>query len=88
MAYRLIVTKHADNQLVYYLLSGLKSKQAARHLRHLMDGIENVYGCLEENPLQFPNSKDFYLANRDYREAIVPQMNYLVIFKIKADMYM
>lgn len=75
MAYKLIVTEHADellDNLVYHLLYRLKSEQAARHL---LDGIENVYERLEENPLQFLPSRDTYLASKGYREAIVPQMD-------------
>lgn len=51
MAYKLIVTERADellDNLIYHLLYRLKSEQAARHL---LDGIENVYKRLEENPL-------------------------------------
>ena len=85
MVYKLIVTEHADellDNLVHHLLERLKNAQAARHL---LDGIENVYERLEENPLQFPLSRDAYLASKGYHEAIVPQMEYIVIFSIKAD---
>lgn len=44
-----------------------------------------VYERLEKNPLQFPLSKNTYLASKGYHEAIVPQMDYIVIFNIKAD---
>ncbi len=53
MAYKVIVTEHADKSL--------------------------------ENPLQFPLSRDTYLANKGYHEAIVPQMDYIVVFSIKTD---
>lgn len=85
MAYKLIVTEHANellDKLVYYLLYCLKSEQAAGHL---LDGIENIYERLEENPLQFPLSRDTYLANKGYHEAIVSQMNYLVVYGIEAN---
>ena len=85
MVYKLIVTEHADellDNLVYHLLERLKNEQAARHL---LDEIENVYERLEENPLQFPLSRDAYLASKGYHEAIVPQMEYIVVFSIKAD---
>lgn len=85
MVYKLIVTEHADEQLdhiMYHLLYQLKSEQAARHL---LDGIENVYERLEENPLQFPLSRDAYLANKGYHEVIVPQMDFIIVFRIKAD---
>lgn len=85
MVYKLIVTEHADEQLdhiMYHLLYQLKNEQAARHL---LDGIENVYERLEENPLQFPLSRDAYLANKGYHEAIIPQMDFMIVFSIKAD---
>lgn len=85
MAYKLIVTEHTDellDNIIYYLLYRLNSEQAARHL---LDGIENVYERLEENPLQFPISRDAYLAGKGYHEAIVPQMDYIVVFRVKAD---
>ena len=85
MAYKLIVTEHADellDNLLRHLLERLKNEQAARHL---LAGIENVYERLEENPLQFPLSRDTYLAGKGYHEAIVPQMDYIVVFSIGAD---
>ncbi len=85
MAYKLNVTEHADellDNILHYLLYQLKNKQAARHL---LDEIDNVYDRLEENPLQFPLSRDTYLANKGYHEAVIGQMNYTVIFGIKAD---
>lgn len=50
------ITEHADellDHIVYHLLYQLKSEQGAKHL---LDGIENVYERLEENPQQFPLS--------------------------------
>ena len=51
----------------------------------MLDGIENVYERLEKNPLQFPLSRDTYLSGKGYHEAIVPQMDYIVVFSIGAD---
>lgn len=85
MAYKLVITEHADellDNLIHHLLFRLKSEQAARHL---LDGIENVYKRLGENPMQFPISSNIYLASKGYHEAIVPQMSYIVVFNIKAD---
>lgn len=85
MDYKLVITEHAEqllDNLVYYLLYCLKSEQAARHL---LDGIDNVYDKLENNPLQFPYSRDVYLARKGYHEAIVPQMDYIVVFGIQDD---
>ena len=85
MAYKLVVTEHADELLdnsLHYLLYQLKNEQAAKHL---LDEIDNIYNRLEENPLQFPISRDTYLANKGYREAVIGQMNYTIVFNIKAD---
>jgi plasmid stabilization system protein ParE len=85
MTYKLVVTEHADalvDNIVYYLLHKLKSKQAAKHL---LAGIENIYDRLEDNPQQFPFSRDAYLANNGYREAIIPEMEYILVFNIEAN---
>lgn len=85
MAYKLVITEHADkllDNLIHHLLYQLKNEQAAKHL---LDGIENIYERLEKNPLQFPLSRDTYLANKGYHEAIVPQMDYVIVFDIKTD---
>ena len=85
MVYKLNVTEHADellDRLVYHLIYRLKNKQAAKHL---LDRIDAIYDRLEVNPLQFPECRDVYLAKKGYREAVVPQMNYVVIFDVRAD---
>lgn len=85
MAYNLLITEHADEQLdhvLHYLIDRLKNEQAARHL---IDEMNRIYDRLEENPFQFPLSKDIHLANKGYHEAVVSQMNYIVIFGIKRD---
>ena len=72
MDYKLVISEHADellDNLVYYLLYRLKNEQAARHL---LDGIGGIYDRLETNPFQFPLSRDVYLANKGYHEAVVP----------------
>ena len=82
MAYKINVTEHADellNHLVYHLIYRLKNKQAAEHL---LDFIEVIYDRLENNPFQFAECKDTYLAKKGYREAVVPQMNYIIIFDV------
>ena len=83
MAYKLVISEHADellDNLVYYLLYRLKNEQAAKHL---LDGIDGIYDRLEINPFQFPLSRDAYLANKGYHEAVVPQMDYMVIFDLR-----
>lgn len=85
MAYKLNITEHADElfeKLVHHLMYRLKNEQAAKHL---FDSIDVVYDRLEINPFQFPKCRDAYLARKGYREAIVSQMNYIIIFDVKAD---
>lgn len=85
MAYKLIVTEHADellDNILYYLIYQLKNEQAAIHL---LDEMNNIYDRLEENPLQFPFSRDAYLANNAYHEAVIGQMNYTIVFSVRAN---
>lgn len=85
MGYKLVISEYADellNNLIYYLIYRLKNEQAAKHL---LDGIDSIYDRLETNPFQFPLSRDNYLANKEYHEAAVPQMDYVVIFDIKVE---
>ena len=85
MAYNLRITKHAEellDRLVYYLLYRLKNEQAARHL---LDSINDIYERLEEKPLQFPRCRDNFLDQKGYHEAVVPQMNYIIMFDVRAD---
>ncbi len=85
MVYKLNVTEHADkllDNLIYHLIYRLKNEQAAKHL---LDGIDVIYYRLEVNPFQFSECRDIYLARKGYREAIVPQMRYVIIFDVKDD---
>ena len=85
MAYKLIITEHAEellDKLVYHLIYRLKNEQAAKHL---LDGVDNVYDRLETNPEQFPVSRDAFGAKRGYHEAVVPQMDYVIVFDIRSD---
>lgn len=85
MAYKLVITEHADellDRLVYHLIFRLKNEQAAKHL---LDGIDNVYQRLENKPEQFPLSRDVFLANKGYHEAVMPQMSYVIVFAIESD---
>ncbi len=86
MVYKLIITERADellDKLLSYLIFHLKNEQAASHL---IDNIEKIYGRLEENPYQFPASKDGYLRKMGYREAVASDMDYVIIFRIDGDM--
>ena len=85
MAYKLIITEHAEellDKLVYHLIYRLKNEQAAKLL---LDGVDNVYDRLETNPEQFPVSRDAFWAKRGYHEAVVPQMDYVIVFDIRSD---
>ena len=58
MAYKLIITEKTEgllDNLVYHLIYKLKNNQAAVHL---LDSIGKIYDRLEENPFQFPESRD------------------------------
>lgn len=85
MAYNLIITERAGEQLdnvLNYLVNQLKSMQAAKHL---LSQVEVVYDTLEDNPFLYPVSRDPFLKSRDYREAIAPKMNYKIVFEIEDD---
>ena len=85
MAYKLNVTEHANellDNLVYHLIYRLQNKQAAMHL---LDKIDTIYDRLELNPFQFQACGDPYLAKKGYREAVVPQMDYSIIFDVRAE---
>ena len=71
-----------DDNLVYHLIYRLKNIQAAKHL---LDCIDEIYDRLEVNPFQFTECRDLYLAKKGYREAVVPQMNYIIIFDVRDD---
>ena len=80
--YNLIITDRADeltDERVSYLIRNLSNPQAATHL---LDGITGIYDRLEENPYQFPDSKDPYLLRRGYKEAYIPDMEYKIVFRI------
>ena len=85
MTYKLNVTEHANqllDNIIYHLIYCLKNMQAAKHL---FDSIDTIYGRLELNPFQFPECRDAYLTKKGYHEAIVPNMNYIIIFNERND---
>ena len=85
MAYRLIITEMAEElleQLVNYILYKFRNEQAARHL---LDGIEQLYDRLEDNPYQFADCRDFFLKSKGYKEAVVKDMDYILIFRIEGN---
>ena len=85
MAYNLEITERAEDQLdelIHYLIFGLKNESAAKHL---LDCVSVAYERISENPYQFPLCRDENLAECEYREAVLSEMNYLVIFKISGN---
>ena len=82
MAYRIAITERAEELIdscILYILNQLKNPTAANHL---LDGIESIYDRLEDNPYQFPDSKDPFLSSRGYKEARVPEMDYKMVYRI------
>ena len=85
MAYKSIITDRAEellDRLVCYLVYDLKNEQAASHL---LNDISKIYDRIEDNPLQFPECRDLALKSKGYREAILTDMGYLVVFHIEED---
>lgn len=85
MTYNLIITERAEellDQLVYHLLFVFKNEQAAKHF---LDEVSKIYARLESNPYQFPESDNLFLKQREYREAVLTTMNYLIVFKVEAN---
>jgi plasmid stabilization system protein ParE len=85
MTYNLIITKRAEallDKLIFYLLHQLKNEQAAKHL---LDGVSKIYDIVAENPFQFPECKDLVLKRKEYREAVIPGMHYIVIYRVYED---
>ena len=83
MAYKLIITEKTEgllDNLVYHLIYKLKNEQAAVHLFYC---IGRIYDRLEENPLQFPESRDAGLQRLGYREAVLTDMDYVIMFRIE-----
>lgn len=83
MSYNLVITDRADeliDERVNYLVNRLKNQQAARRL---LDGIEELYDRLEENPYQFADCRDIFLKSKGYKEAVISDMDYIMIFRIE-----
>ncbi|MBQ7464792.1 MAG: type II toxin-antitoxin system RelE/ParE family toxin [Lachnospiraceae bacterium] len=83
MAYKLIITDHADELIdsrIYYIINKLKNPPAAQHL---LDGIDEIYTRLEDNPDQFPDSMDSFLRSRGFKEALIHDMNYKLVFRVE-----
>ena len=48
-----------------------------------MDCIDRIYERLEENPFQFPGSTDVNLIRMGYREAVLTDMDYVILFRVE-----
>ncbi len=85
MAYRLMITERAEElleQLVNYILYKFRNEQTARHL---LDDIEQLYDRLEDNPYQFADCRDSFLKNKGCKEAVVKDMDYILIFRMEGN---
>jgi plasmid stabilization system protein ParE len=83
MVYKLITTDKMEELLdekIYYLLNVFKSEQAAKHL---LNSIDEIYNNLEINPYIYRESQDFYLRSLHYHEAILSNMEYILIYRIE-----
>ena len=83
MPYNLVITDRADEQTDYlagYLVNILKNSGA---FLHFLNEIDSVYNRLEDNPYQFPPSSDPYLNFKGYREALLSEMSYRIVFRIE-----
>ncbi len=83
MTYEVLFTEKVAMQYeraILYLLEEIKSKQAKDHLQAEM---RTLVRRMRDNPFQFPIIDDPVLATRDYRQAVLPDMFYKVIFRIE-----
>ena len=82
MAYELQIAERANEQidrLTVYLVNNLQNVEAAKHF---LDCLDDIYTRLEENPYQFSLSTDSFLRRQGYRDALMTEMRYRVIFRI------
>lgn len=82
MTYKVLFTKKAKtllNKAADYLVNKKKNPDAAKHL---LDSVGELFIRIGDNPYQFPMCRNFRLAQLKYREALVPDMKYLVIYKV------
>ncbi len=82
MVYNIITTDEMDmllDRCVDYLLKKLKSEQAAKHL---LDSVSEIYDNLEMNPKIYRLSEDSFMKALGYHEAKVPEMEYMIIYKV------
>ena len=85
MVYKLIITHLAEellDQCVSYILFKFKNEPAAKKM---LDEIDKIYNRLEDNPFQFADCRDPFLKSKGYKEAVVSDMDYIIIFRVKED---
>ncbi|MBO4911332.1 MAG: type II toxin-antitoxin system RelE/ParE family toxin [Butyrivibrio sp.] len=85
MAYNIVISERADELIdscVSYIMNRLKNPQAAEHLINRLDGL---YERLIDNPYQFDDCKDDFLKHCGYKEALITDMKYRIIFRISED---
>lgn len=85
MAYKLVITDRAEellDQLLSHILFKFKNELAAKHL---LDGIQQIYDRLEDNAYQFADCRDSFLKSKEYKEAVVKDMDYILIFRIDGE---
>jgi len=83
MAYRLIITEKAENDLdgiIGYIIEELCNETAAVHL---LSEIERHYDILETNPHIYPVCQQLLLSVRGYRKVVIK--NYILIIRIDED---
>lgn len=85
MIYKVHFTEPASNKLqklLDHLIYNLKNIDAAKHL---LNGIDKLVLRLREYPHQFPYCNDLVYRQLEYKEAIVTDMNYIIVFKVEID---
>lgn len=85
MVYKLIITHRAEellDQCVSCILFKFKNEPAAKKM---LDEIDKIYNRLEDNPFQFADCRDPFLKSKGYKEAVVSDMDYIIIFRVKED---
>ena len=85
MIYKLVISERADVQidrLAAYLVFTLKNPSAAGHF---LDELKAIYALLQENPFQFRQCNEAFLADSGYRNAILSSMRYRVVFRVERD---
>ena len=85
MAYRLIITDEGDEKTLHQVNYLFNVKCNPKAAKHLLDEIDKIYDLIEENPYQFEPARDRYLEIMGYHEAIIPGMEYKVLFRIEDD---